>query len=286
MYYKMMPYVRFAMHHVYLENYYINRSIWDHEIIFIESGSMKITIDDKEYIVKKNDCVLLRPDVHHIIEWNKENCAQPHVHLDFEYLEDRKRVGVSFKEKKNMSKEELKFFREDFYKKNNIDIPYVVHLKNPLLVKNILYRIIDEYTFQHPFSENILSGLAVELIGTILRDFEYSIDDLKTSQQLNETIIYMNENVDNNLTLENFADNLKVSVWTLIQMFNKRFKTSPVKYYNQIRYLRAKDLLQFSFLPINKISEKMGFQEPQTFSRWFKRIDGNYPSFYREQRTK
>ena len=45
-----LPYVRFAMKHVWLEGYYINRDIWDNEFIFIDHGSLKFIINGKEYI--------------------------------------------------------------------------------------------------------------------------------------------------------------------------------------------------------------------------------------------
>lgn len=57
-----------------------------------------------------------------------------------------------------------------------------------------------------------------------------------------------------------------------------------MKFYNKIKLLRAIDLLKYSFYSINEIGEKMGFNDPQTFSRWFKNLDGNYPSFYRKNK--
>ena len=49
------PFVRYAAHHVWLDTYWLNRSIWDHEFVFIEQGSLKFIIDGKEYIAKEND---------------------------------------------------------------------------------------------------------------------------------------------------------------------------------------------------------------------------------------
>lgn len=281
---QLTPYVRFAMHHVWLENYYINRSIWDHEIIFIEHGSMKITIDGKVYIAKENDCVLLRPKVQHTIEWNGENCSQPHVHFDFFYQDDSESVGISQVTINQMTSDQKNQFRKDFYLENVINMPYILHLKNPIQVKTLIYNIIDEFTYKKKYSEYYLQGLMIELIGAILRENSLSEAVEEKAQQLNDIIIFMNENVDNNLTLDDFADKLHVSKWTLIQIFNYNFHCTPIKYYNKLKYLRAKDLLEYSFLHIHEISEKMHYEEPQTFSRWFKGMDGNYPNHYRKKR--
>lgn len=278
------PYVRFAMHHIWLENYYADRVLWDHEIIFIEHGSLKFRIADKDYIAVENDCILLRPNVPHIIEWNGNNCSQPHVHFDFYTQEDSDKVGISFKARSEMSKKEKMLFREDFYSKNNIEIPDIIHLKNPIKVKNLLYEIINEFTYKKPNYEIFLQGLMIELIGTILRENEIINNNSSKVQNLNDIIVFMNENVDQNLTLDDFANYLKVSKWTVIKLFKNNFHCSPMKYYNNLKVIRAKNLLDFSFLSVSDISEKMNFEEPQTFSRWFKQNSGFYPSTYRKNK--
>lgn len=280
----LVPYVRFSMNHIWLENYYINRVIWDNEFIFIDRGSLKITIEDKVYIAKENDLVVLRPNQHHIIEYNGEVCHQPHVHFDFEYYPDREHVGISMVSRDEMSEEELKNFRKDYLKENNIDLPDIIHLKEPNLVRNVLFEIIKEYMIKKPGHQIILQGLMTELIGMVIR--EASGTNLENGNVLEDTIIYMNESVDLNLTLDDFANRINVSKWSLIQAFNSQYNTSPMKYYNNLRYLRAKDLIQNSLSPINYISYKMGFNEPQTFSRWFKNNDGFYPTHYRNRKMK
>lgn len=279
-----LPYVRFAMKHVWLEGYYINRDIWDNEFIFIDHGSLKFIINGKEYIAEENDLVILRPNEHHIITWNGENCSQPHVHFDIEYYENRDKVGVSMISKDEMTDEELKMFRKDYFKENNINMPYVLHLKEPTFIRNILFEIINEYTFKKPEHQIILQGLMAQLIGMVIR--EATNINLEGNDILSNTIMYMNEHVDSNLTLEDFAKQANVSKWVLIQTFNEKYQTSPMKYYNQLRYLRAKDLITNSLSPIVDISFRMGFNEPQTFSRWFKNIDGEYPSVYRKKLNK
>ena len=280
------PYVRFAMHHVFIEGYYLNREIWDHEFIFIEQGSLKFVIEGKTYIAKQNDLVALRPNVHHIIEWNNENCYQPHVHFDFNKKEDSSKVKVSKIRKSLMTEEELTYFREDFYKANGIDMPYIIHLKNPIRVKEILYNIIEEFTYKTSFSNIMLEGLMKELIGVILRENENANTSDKTLHQLNQIINYMNANVDKNLTLSSISSKMNISNGKLIQLFKDNYHTTPMKFYNHLRYTRAREQLENTAIPIQKIAYKMHFDEPQTFSRWFKNIDGNYPSFYRRKTKK
>ena len=158
------PYVRFALYGVWLKKHYINRMIWDHEIGFINKGSLKITIDGKAYIAKQNDFFILRPNVNHTIEWTGEDCEQPHVHFDFVKQPDSETVGISFIRKDQMSSEQLTFFRDDFYKTNNIEMPVVLHVNNVNTPKRILFRLIDEFNNKTVYSEIIMQGLLTELI--------------------------------------------------------------------------------------------------------------------------
>lgn len=280
---KVDPYVRFSMHHIWIENYLLDRDIWDHEIIFIEKGSLKFTINNKVYIARQNDVVLLRPNEHHIIEYNGEICSQPHIHFDFYERDDSSKVTVSKITKNQMTKEELTYFREDFYKANNINMPYIIHPKNTLVIKDLIFKIINEFTFKNAYSDIILKGLMTELIGEILREYNTLNNNDKSISILNEVIAYMNANVDENLSLDDISSNTEISKWKLIRLFNDHYHTTPINYYHKLKYLRAKDLLVNSVIPINKVSEMMSFEEPQTFSRWFKNIDGNYPSYYRKR---
>ena len=130
----------------------------------------------------------------------------------------------------------------------------------------------------------MLEGLMRELIAVVLRENENANTSDKTLLQLNQIINYMNENVDNNLTLSNITNKMGVSSGTLIQLFKDNYHQTPMKFYNHLRYTRAREQLENTLIPIQHIAYKMNFEEPQTFSRWFKNIDGNYPSFYRRKK--
>ena len=49
---------------------------------------------------------------------------------------------------------------------------------------------------------------------------------------------------------------------------------------------RAKELIQFSDLQIQEIADIMGFESPQSFTRWFKGLDGHSPVHYRNNKIK
>jgi AraC-like DNA-binding protein/quercetin dioxygenase-like cupin family protein len=281
----LQPYIRLAMHHTYLKGYYIERHIWDHEIIFIDGGRMKITIEDKVYFVEKNDCVILRPNVYHKIEWAGEDCEQPHVHFDFFSQNDSEDVSVSMVRRDQMTPRQLTFFREDYFTKNDITIPNVIKLKEPFIVRGILFRLIDEYTYKPPYSDFVLQGTLCELIGAILRDYHLgkNLSGSPYAKDLTGLAVYMSDHVEANLSLEDLAMEVRLSKWNLIRWFKKYYDATPMQYFSRLRFNYAKKKLQYSFCSVKEVAYQMNFDSPQAFSRWFKALDGNPPAYYHKK---
>ncbi|MFP4177512.1 MAG: AraC family transcriptional regulator [Acholeplasmataceae bacterium] len=279
------PYVRHAMHHTYIKGYFIERHIWDHEIIYINKGKMRITIADRTYTVSENDCILLRPDVYHRIEWAGEDCEQPHVHFDFFYRDDSPEVTVSMKLKEHMTERELSYFREDYYAANGLDIPDVIRLRNPYRVKELLDQIIDEFTYKVNYSGYYLQGLVTQLFATILRDYHLGIADANSpySHELDDLIVFMSEHVNENLSLDDLAREAGMGKWNLNHLFKQRYNITPIRYFNRLKYNQAKRCLQFTSKTIKEVAYTMGFDSPQSFSRWFKAMDNRTPGYYHKK---
>lgn len=278
------PYIRLAMYHTWLYDYFADRSLYDHEIIFIDKGMMKIEFDDETCFVKKDDAVFIRPNEHHKITWYETNCCQPHVHFDFNKDELSPIIPVSMKRKDHMREVELTYFREDYLKQHGINLPHVIHLKNPSVVRDIILKIIDVYTFDSPIKEFYLEGLLKVLIAHLIEESS-NVKEEKQSDTLSLLVRYMAENLDANLTLRDFELKTNLTSWTLNQLFRKTYKTTPKKYYDQLRLNYAKNLVRYSFKTVKEISELLNFDQPQTFSRWFHHLDGRYPTEYKKVKT-
>lgn len=278
------PYVRLAMYHTWLPYYYIDRSIYDFEFIFIDKGYLKLEIENDPLILEEGDMVLIPPDAHHKISWYKENCCQPHVHFDFNEDKISKIVPVSMKTKSNMSETELSYFRPNFLKESGLNLPYMVHSSNPSFVRNLILMIINEYTFSDPLRELKMEGILKTIIGLYISDSLGYVDENESFDTASLITRYMSENVANNLNLRDFELKSNLSSWQLNNLFNKSFNMTPKKYYDELRIKYAKNLLRNSFKTVKEISILMNFEDPQTFSRWFYNIDGRYPTQYKNEK--
>lgn len=61
---------------------------------------------------------------------------------------------------------------------------------------------------------------------------------------------------------------------TLARLFKRYLNTTPAAYYRYLRLSQAKNLLQNSKYRINEIGNLCGFENPESFSRAYKRAFG------------
>jgi len=95
-----------------------------------------------------------------------------------------------------------------------------------------------------------------------------------------ERFIANNLNVEINLDL--ICKKFKVSKSYLNNKFMRKFQYTPIKYLNNMRMIKAEELLIKTDMDITKIAEKVGFNNPSNFTRSFKKFTGISPSKYRK----
>lgn len=85
------------------------------------------------------------------------------------------------------------------------------------------------------------------------------------------------------LTVQYCADQLCLSVNYFSDLIRKATGLSPQKHIQKYVLSKTKALLLTTSLRINEIAHSLGFQQPQNFSNWFKKLEGCSPNGYREQ---
>ena len=127
-----------------------------------------------------------------------------------------------------------------------------------------------------------MEGLLKYLIGLIVAESVGYYEDNEQKDTLSLLTTYMGENVQNNLSMEDFMMKANLSSWSLNEIFKKAYNTTPKKYYDSLRIRYAKNLITHSFKSVKEISALLSFNDPQTFSRWFKKMTGKYPTQYKK----
>jgi len=96
-------------------------------------------------------------------------------------------------------------------------------------------------------------------------------------EAVERAIGYIHVHYADPLTLEELACLQGMSVRQFSYLFHKNIGIRPIDYVIQYRIGRAKEILAMSRKPIGEIAEMVGYDDPQYFSRVFKRHTGLSP---------
>lgn len=98
---------------------------------------------------------------------------------------------------------------------------------------------------------------------------------------LDSIVSYMEDNLQEQLRLEDFAAEAGMSVSHFSELFRVQTGQSPMAYFIHIRMRYACRLLDLSQQPVKSVAAECGYRDPYYFSRVFKKVMGISPDKYR-----
>ena len=217
-----------------------DRTITSYEIIFVLSGSVFISEDDRRYHLRQNDLLLLEPNRHH-----------------FGY---EKSAGTSF------------FWMhftgnappDPALKYQNIREPY--HLL--LLFKQLL----------HYRCEN-RSGECLDYLTRVILIECFSPRIQRNANRLTEEIAaWIHANRDTNLRVSQISDHFGLNTDYISRVFKAHSGRSLKEYINDVRMDHIRQLLLTSDWSLSEIAYSAGFQDYKYFLKFFRYHEGITPT--------
>ena len=282
---KKLPYIDtsisfFSAHEQYVphgwEAYQSSHSAF--EILLIISGKQESIINQKSYIVEKNDVLLIPPGTLHTNRcMSKEGMTYFTAHFD---IDDPA-------------------FRYTLMK--NGKLIYRNNTENNLIIRNILNDWIQLYEQEtvYTLSDRLLTlEILTRLMTAIIKFSEENIDNqfdiqyLSIARNIAEIIqhnfnaYFLYENRDKNqLLLKNIYREANISMSYGLEVFRKIYGISPKEYLDQLKLKEAKRLIKNPDIAIELISESVGYSSVSHFSRQFKKWTGVSPRVYRQRES-
>ena len=113
-----------------------------------------------------------------------------------------------------------------------------------------------------------------------------SLNDLMNSEShvsphVGKALRYINENYNENISLETIAASAMVDPSHLSRTFKKETGEGVTDYINRVRIEKAKELLAFTDMLAYEVAEEVGFKDPAYFSLVFKKTTGSSPKEFR-----
>ncbi len=265
------PFVRVAMHSV-LETGISRRAILDYELIFVESGTLHLMYNNKEYFFGAGALLLLCPGVPHTFLIERDcPVSQPHIHFDMEYDRNSKDMYTCYKDLPAYSNTDKRLLRRNIFPEQASP---EITVENKKAFLETFYKLIDS------FGENALNtkALCLMLIQTVIEDnfkanFSLNKEKPLTAKELKG---YIDANCDKYLTLDILENQFHYSRFYLEKEFKAMHNCSIMKYYNEKRLLKAKELLRE--MTVTQTANALGYSSIYAFSRAYKNKFGVSPS--------
>jgi AraC-like DNA-binding protein len=136
------------------------------------------------------------------------------------------------------------------------------------------------------FSQQVMAGIVNDLIGmmySLQRNIELSKDQNQVDM-VSKARMLIRDSLEKELTIQQIAKLLGISYSSFRKLFKEYTGLSPATYQQELRLLRAKELLTTTEFSIKQIAYRLQFESPDYFSAKFKAKMGYKPSELRESK--
>ena len=110
-----------------------------------------------------------------------------------------------------------------------------------------------------------------------------STKKLRDSQRMKNMLQYIDEHYSDNITINEIAESVSLSVSECLRCFHRTIGTTPIQYLRSLRIKKAAELLTNTDMKIVDVGIICGFQDMSYFAKTFRNIYGCTPSQYREK---
>lgn len=123
--------------------------------------------------------------------------------------------------------------------------------------------------------QQVAAGIVQFLLGSVYyKHRNILFDDSLAIRKIDEARALIKREVEGGLTPQGIAERLSVSYSWFRKMFRQYAGASPAQYLSQIRFLRAKELLDTTELTVAEIAYRLRFETPSHFSTFFRKRGG------------
>lgn len=238
-------------------NYRVERdTFYSYLIMYIKEGEGYISVDNRTYPAKANDAVLL-------------NCHQPHLYYTHSGWET---LWIHFDG--NSSQQLFELLNNHF--------GFVLPMGESLVINRYLSMIVDGFKNKKPLSEVLVSCHIHRMLAEMLLISSSCREPrLESFNPILDAIIYIEDNYQSKITVEDLATYVKISPFHFSRIFKKETGYSPYEYIIKTRIDHAKMLLKKTRFNIKEIAFGVGFNSESNFVNTFRESVSLTPNKFR-----
>ncbi|MBO5998861.1 MAG: helix-turn-helix domain-containing protein, partial [Lachnospiraceae bacterium] len=234
------------------------------ELVYVLSGSISLYLTEQEYILEKNDVLLINSSKIH--SWTQEGeSLLCRVYFSYSYLKQMlQRNTVSFWCNSTVGDSEA-------YK----DLRRIL---NDIAADQAAKRGEDNFQLQS-LEYRLLNCLSENFLSVREDVFEYEVKD----ERIKDTIDYLNENYMNMLSVNMLASRVYMSESAFSRLFKRETDMTYMEYLNYVRMKYAVEALSDTGKTVTEIAQECGFSYSSSFNKIFRKEYGISPTQFRER---
>ncbi len=249
------------------KNVYVTKSnYFGMELLFNLGGYATISINNKIYEMDKDDIIYIKPNDFYTID------AQNYTIVSL-------RINTTAIQGFNPNKA-LQIMCNSTVEPNHSLFQRLKQLFINFLKTELMH--VDDITLQ---AYSFIYSIVNELVKNFTYSFNFTENDLKYYERIQNILNYLEENYDKNISLNDLAEKFHLSVPYLSSFFAKHMDSNFKDIYNSIKLQHAKALMFTTNLSIEEISYQLGFNYVQSFFRAFKAKEGITPIEYKKRKN-
>ena len=151
----------------------------------------------------------------------------------------------------------------------------------------LVQRMLD-YSELNVANELMRLGILMEFISFVIRSGVYLKQNYRNVREYSSDVYveyaldYIHGNYSD-ITVNEIANHIGIHRSYLTNIFKKKTGQSPQEYLLQYRMNRAKKMLEETDMAVQEIARRVGYDNPLTFSKMYKKVFGVSPRNYRKQ---
>ncbi|MTI60961.1 MAG: AraC family transcriptional regulator [Firmicutes bacterium] len=227
-------------------------------IALIDKGGTSVRFGKKTYNFTAKDLIIFSPGlVHCCIPYSLENWGFTMIYLDYGWVKGI--FKLEFKENEVFS---CKLSKDEYLRLKN-NLLFLEKRANYISKKKCLITILEKYLIQN------------------MEKFNNIKIDLLEKERIKRVREYIEDNINQKVTLDKLSDISGISKYHLMRTFKKMYKVSPLTYQRNLRFNLAKKGLKEGG-DISKIAVSLGYYDQSHFTNEFKKFSGTTPDDYRK----
>lgn len=238
-------YMKYAGEFFCSEGYRVARENYHcYLIMYVRKGSGIVEFDNKTYVAKANDVILL-------------NCNKPHLYTSTPEWETLwiHYDGIS---------------SQQFFDLLHTRFGVVLPLGNSIVIPRHLSMIIDGFRNNKPIPEAIVSSCIHRMLSEmVILSSDYSEQNMQTSNPVLDAVTFIEMNSKDKLSLTDLASHVSISPFHFSRLFKKETGYTPYEFIIKTRIDKAKTLLKKSDLSIKAIAFEVGYNSESNFTNTF-----------------